>query len=257
MDILRILVVGGPGNLGRITSALGEAGHAVIPVDTLADASEALLVQRFEAVLIGSGVPCGDIPSFAAEIKDLNLRSGAESRTAVLSVLSTLVGSDEMPPNGYGIDGFVSETIDADALTLAIARLANAVSAERSNAGVSDGAELPVLDVAELKEQVAYDDELLVELIDLYFSERCRQSGEMKDALADRDFELLSRIAHTIKGSLGSLHAMAAKSDAQDLELASKGHDEQASQRFLDVLERSLDVLEGHLVAVRKSISPS
>ena len=151
----------------------------------------------------------------------------------------------------------MSETIDPEALTLAIAKLANAVCAEHPTVNPERENDLPVLDVDQLKEQVAYDDELLVELIDLYFTERARQSIEMKEALAERDYERLSRIAHTIKGSLGSLHAIAAKADAQNLELSSKDRDGVKSERFLEALERSLDTLEGHLVAVRKSISPS
>ena len=87
MDILRVLVVGTPGNLDRITSSLSEAGHAVIPVNTFEDASEALSVQRFDAVLLGTGFGGDQLSPFVARIKELNRRPGSEARTAVLSVL--------------------------------------------------------------------------------------------------------------------------------------------------------------------------
>jgi HPt (histidine-containing phosphotransfer) domain-containing protein len=155
-----------------------------------------------------------------------------------------------------GVDGVVPETVDPDVLTLAIARLATAVGTEQSSTATEGERELPILDVEQLREQVAFDDELLVELIDLFFSERERQSAEMKQALQSAEYEQLSRIAHTIKGSLASLHALAAKQDAQNLELSSKNLERANSERFLAALERNLDVLEGHLLAVRKSAGP-
>jgi len=252
VDTLRVLIVGSPGDLERVSAALAQAGHAIVPVEDLIEASEALSMQRFDAVLLGAGVPEDKIPAFASKIKDLDRRAGTETKTAVLSVALETAALESKPV--AGTDGSVPETIDPDALTLAIARLATAVGTDRANPGQQ---EFPVLDVGQLKEQVGFDDELLVELIDLFLSERLRQSVEMKEALAAGDCERLSRIAHTIKGSLGSLHAMAAKENAQNLELSAKARMQPESGRFLAALESDLDVLEGHLKAVQKSVNPS
>jgi two-component system, sensor histidine kinase and response regulator len=256
VDTLRILIVGGPEHLDQITSALTEAGHKILPVCGLNEASEALLIQRFDAVLLGAGIPAADIPAFTATLKDLDRRSGSESKTAVLSVVPGPPGAGSEPARG-GIDGVVPETIDPDALTLAIARLATAVGTEHANAGSQGGPEVPILDIEQLREQVAFDDELLVELIDLFFSERLRQSAEMQEALRAGDYERLSRIAHTIKGSLASLHAMVAKEDAQNLELSAHNLEAASSERFLASLERNLNILEGHLLGVRNSVGLS
>jgi HPt (histidine-containing phosphotransfer) domain-containing protein len=150
----------------------------------------------------------------------------------------------------------VPESIDPDALTLAIARLASAVGPEKDSPKAHELApELAVLDVEELKSQVAYDSELLIELIDLYLSERARQSQEMAAALAGGKCDDLSRIAHTIKGSLGSLHADAARSTAQALELAARDHDSAKCHDFLPYFERQLDQLEKQLLLVKRSLT--
>ena len=48
--------------------------------------------------------------------------------------------------------------------------------------------------ITSAEEQVAFDDELLVELIDLYCEERKRQSSEMQQALGSGE----SKIAHSM-----------------------------------------------------------
>jgi HPt (histidine-containing phosphotransfer) domain-containing protein len=244
--------VSAPEDLERITAALTSAGHTVISVNNLDDANEALLIQRFEAVLLGAALPSTDVAAFSAKIRELDRRSGSGNRTAVLSVIPE--SAMDAPSVSSGVDGFLSQAADPETVTLAIARLASAIGTESPSQGAEQ--ELLVLDVEQLKEQVAYDDELLVELIDLFLSERARQSQEMEEAFHAGEFDHLSRIAHTIKGSLGSLHALAAKANAQGLELSAKAHDEAKSRSFLVALERDLNVLEGHLIAVRNSVNP-
>ncbi len=249
VETLRVLLVGNPERLQAVTAALTAGGHEVLPVGSAAEASEALLIQRFDAVLLGD-LPAPQILSISSQVRDLDRRTGSATRTAVLSV----VPDEAHAGQNAGIDGYVIESADPDTLTLAIARLASAVGTDSVEAAPL-GESLPVLDVANLKEQVAYDDELLVELIDLFLSERIRQEQEMREAFAAGEFDKLSRIAHTIKGSLGSLHALAAKANAQGLELSAKDQDAVRSQGFLAALEQDLDVLEGELLKVRRSVS--
>ena len=228
---------------------LMRAGHSVVQAESLEEGSEALLIQRFDAVLLGPGLPADAVAAFTARVKELDETSGAGTHTSILS-LST-------EPAVSGIDGVVPEDTDADALTEAIANLARAIAPQPATAAASSAADLPVLDVEELKAQVAYDDELLVELIDLYLAERVRQSADMKHALEGGELERLSNIAHTLKGSLASLHAGAARANTEALEFAAKGREDAKCRRLLPVLERDLDVLDEHLTALRRSISSS
>jgi two-component system, sensor histidine kinase and response regulator len=199
--------------------------------------------------------PVAEVREFTAAVREITHGSGVSVHVPVLTAVTGSGSDDPQAASGSGIDGVVTESMDADALTLAIARLASAIGSDRPATKVPHLApELPILDVEELQAQVAYDSELLVELIDLYLSERSRQSEEMAQALNANDFGALSRVAHTIKGSLGSLHAHAARSTAQNVELAARDLDGPRCQDFLPHLERQLDELERHLLAVKQSL---
>lgn len=261
MESMKFLAVGPFRSIAAISSKLVAAGHSVTQTQDFGEATEALLVQHFDAVLIPTALPPSEVSEFAAAIRQFESQAGG-THTPLLSV-SEVPGSDSaVDPipfsNISGIDGVVPASIDPDSLTLAIARLASAVSAANpAAAAVALSPELPVVDIEELKAQVAYDAELLVELIDLYLSEREKQSAEMQAALSAGDYAALARVAHTIKGSLGSLHASASRATSQSLELAARERDQATCRDFLLTLEEQLDALETELLALKNSLQAS
>ncbi|HEX4771106.1 MAG TPA: Hpt domain-containing protein [Bryobacteraceae bacterium] len=251
---LRILIVGA-GSTRKVSGQLTRVGHSVVAAADLVEATEALILERFAAVLLTAEIAAADVEEFTAAVHELDRRAGAQTRTPVLLIVPE--GSTEgdlQPLLRSAIDGVVAESTDADALTLAIARLAAAVSVDKGIATAALAPELPVLRVEELQEQVAYDNDLLVELIDLYIGERAKQSTEMKSALARGQWERLSRVVHTIKGSLGSLHAEAAHATAQALEMAARDEDAVLCADFLSLFETQLDTLEELLLALRRRL---
>ena len=253
--------MGAVANTRAISEKLELAGHSVVSTADLGEATEALLMARFAAVLLMSEAlhtPASELEEFHAAVQELDRRAKDTARTPVLLVAPE--GRNDQDLQSVlrsGIDGIVPESTDADALTLAIARLAAAVSHDKGTSSAALAPELPVLEVEELREQVAYDNELLLELIELYISERARQSLEMKSALAHGDWDRLSRVAHTIKGSLGSLHAIAAHATAQSLEMAARVQDAIECADFLCTFESQLDTLEQYLLALRRSLRSS
>lgn len=254
---LRILTVGAA-STHKVSGKLEVAGHSVVPAADLVEATEALILQRFAAVLLTTETvetPEAELEEFAAAVHELDRRAGAQTRTPVLFIVPESHHEEDLQPVlRSGIDGIVAESTDADALTLAIARLATAVSQDKGISSPALAPELPVLRVEELQEQVAYDNDLLVELIDLYIGERAKQSKDMLSALARGEWDRLSRIAHTIKGSLGSLHAAAAYATAQSLEMAAREQDAVQCEDFLSTFERQLDTLEEYLLALRRTL---
>jgi two-component system sensor histidine kinase/response regulator len=254
VETLKILVVGAA-SAGRVSSLLERAAHTVVTTPDLVEATEALMVSRFDAVLLTAEMPPVEIEEFTAVVRELDRRAGTQTRTPVLFIAPDGYQQDLQVFLGSGIDEIVAESIDADALSLAIARLASAVSIDKGAASAALAPELPVLNTEALREQVAYDDELLIELIDLYIGERSKQSSEMQEALASGDYNRLSRVAHTIKGSLGSLHAPAAHATANALEMAARESDVAQCQDFLAAFEKQLDAVEEQLLILRRSLT--
>jgi HPt (histidine-containing phosphotransfer) domain-containing protein len=118
----------------------------------------------------------------------------------------------------------------------------------------STGSDLPVLAPDELEDQVGGDQELMVEIIDLFTEERKQQVVEMREALNSADWESMAKLAHTIKGSLGSLHALRARSRAQELETAARDRKGELCRHWLTTLEQDLEELEPVLAALRAAV---
>lgn len=234
----------------RISSVLAQANHTVLPAHGFAEASEALQVQRFDAILMGTLGP-ESIAEFTAKLRQVERKHRSSSRTAVLSFAPReSVGARATE---VGIDAFLPKEFEAATFSEAVTTLARAVtSSPGAAAAISD---MPVFEPEEFEAQVAYDRELMVEIIDLFLAERPDQVNDMRTAMAAGDFQRLSRAAHTIKGSLGSMHAPQAKAHAQQLELAARNQEDQVCRFCLAALEQDLDVLEPHLLALRDSVT--
>jgi HPt (histidine-containing phosphotransfer) domain-containing protein len=151
----------------------------------------------------------------------------------------------------------LQEPLDPAALTEAVARLAQAVGRPAQPGAIDPlpAIEFPVLESAEFEEQVGGDRELMVEIIDLFFEEGQRQVAEMRLTLASGDFTQLSRLAHTIKGSLGSLRATRARWRAHELESAAGGQDPTRCSQSFSAFERDLNELEPELRLLRERVA--
>ncbi len=253
MSALRVLLIGGEtAESEHIFSLLEQAHHAVLPVPNFDEASEALLIQKFDAVLITPALSAHGVDHFTAHLRqtEKNQRNGA--RTPVLSVVQG--GSQSTAGANGSVDAYLPERFEPAAFAQTVENLANAVaqSSEESE-GLAGAPELPVFNVAEFQAQVAYDRELMVEIIDLFLEERRQDLTDMTESLASDDFDKLMRAAHTIKGSLASLHASLARYRSQELETAARNGNKQACISLLGALEEDLNELEPQLLSLRSS----
>ncbi len=256
MNTLRVLLIeDDPTEAGRISAVLERAHHDVLPTIGFDEASEALLAQKFDAVVVGSPVPVDGMAEFAAKLRELEESQRGGTRTPVLSFSPDVPGgSNWSAAQSACVDGFLPEPFEPEAFADVVNKLSNALRKSSAPDGKASS-ELPIFEPEEFKAQVAHDNDLLIELIDLFLTERIHQVAEMRQALAAGDYHRLHRVAHTIKGSLSSLHAPVALSDAQQLEQAAKGEEDQVCRFSLAALEQDLDTLEPHLLSLRESSS--
>ena len=256
MKSLRFLLVhGDPRHADDIAARLASENHTVLPTAGLQEATEALTVERFDAVLMDSGFYRSGINTHALQEFSSSLRQIAHSQRSPCRIPVIALTSGELVAYQESIDAVMPEPIDPIALTAAVVDLAHAVAGagngSRATASTRNSPTPIVFDPGKFREQVGFDAELMVEIIDLFLDERQRQEPEMRDALEAGEFDVLSRVAHTIKGSLGSLHAIRARNHAQDLEVASKERDEDVCRVSLAELEADLAQLEPELLALR------
>ncbi len=237
MSALRVLLIDAEAREAeRISAILGEANHTVLPATGWEEASEALFVEKFDAVLLGSPLPADGLAQFTAKLRELENRQRESTRIPILSLSKDLV--------------------DASRLTEAVTSLARAIRSS-GDPLVGDGLDLPAFEPEKFQAQVGYDPDLLVEVIDLFLAESVDQMREMHEALAAGEYDRLSRAAHTIKGSLSSLHTTAARHHAQELESAAKDGNEQLCRESLSALEDDLDAVGTTTALVAGQFPPS
>jgi HPt (histidine-containing phosphotransfer) domain-containing protein len=255
MRELRVLLVDdNPEEAERLARVLAHGNHLVIPANGFDEAAEALSVQKFDAVLLGSSTDPQQLVQVAAKLRDVENNKRNAARTPVLSC----VRSDQTQlPNDQPIDDFLPEDFEESAFTSAVLRLASRVSEPTVTPRQPLTPDLPVFEVDKFFSQVANDKELLVEIIDLFLSEQEHQVVDMRDAMAAGDFKTLSRVAHTIKGSLSSLHAMVARSHASDLEMSANKGDDQICRFLQTRLEQHQKALNPLLLALREECQVS
>jgi HPt (histidine-containing phosphotransfer) domain-containing protein/CheY-like chemotaxis protein len=255
LNTLRVLLVDGNARQAQlISSKLAGANHIVLPASGLEEAAAALCSQKFDAVVLGSPLPADGVADFTVKLRALEMNQRASSRTAILSVSpDPFDGSGWQPSEKTGIDGYLSEGFEAETLMAAVTSLAKAVCGPEKTGEGPNSADVPIFDSEKFKAQVAYDRDLLIEIIDLFLSEQSVQIAEMHEALAKGRYDQIYLVAHTIKGSLASLHAEVGRLRAEEIESAAKERNYQRCLHLLSVLKRDLDTLEPALLHLRDS----
>lgn len=253
LSTLRVLLVDADGRQSRlISSRLAGANHTVLPATGLEEAAEALFTQNFDAVVLGSPLPADGVADFAGKLRTLEMNRRASSRTAILSISQDLFDrSVWQPSEDVGIDGYLSEGFEAKALATAVTSLTKLSSAAKVSGDGPLPANLQIFDPEKFKAQVANDRDLLIEIIDLFLREQLIQIAEMQEALANQEYDRLYLTAHTIKGSLASLHAGAGRLRAEELESAARERNHQDCLHLLSLLKRDLETLEPALLHLR------
>lgn len=245
MNDLRILLVeSDPRRADELNALLTTANHLSIPVSSFEEATEALFLQKFDLVLLGPSSDPQQMAVFIDELREFEGRQNAASRTAVLSYAPDA--------NCAALDGVLAPSFDPNSLADAVLQLRRAPP---DLGNVPGSSHLLVFDPAGFQEQCADEADLMVEIIDLFQKERAQQLASMGEALAIGDFALLQRVAHTVKGSLGALHAPRARQRAEELEMAARAGDPALCLAELESLEQDLDELAQRLAAFRDSHS--
>jgi len=255
MTSLRVLLVADIHECQEVSSSLVAADHTVLPLNDVDEASEAISLQQFDAILLGDSISEESVSEFASKLRRLERAQQSATRTAIFCLgnepsaeIKSVAGTCSP------VDGYLSKRLDGTAFTDAVIQLAQTFP-EAAMTSSDSNRDLPVFELAGFQEQVGYDPDLFSEIIDLFLLEGEEQIPAMRSALAKRDFDELGRVAHTIKGSLGSLHAPRARTRAEQLESAARSRNNERCCHFLSLLEDDIQELEQQLRIVRSTVS--
>jgi histidine phosphotransfer protein HptB len=243
MNNLRILLVDSDEfRADNLISRLTSAGYSAVSVPGIAEAREAFLIQNFDAIVFGIDQLAEPVANFALELNQREAGKASDHRTAIFSCSPDLASPSS--PISY-----LPAVFTAAQFAEAAARF------DASSPPDTDSSGLDVFIPEGFEEQCASDPELMIEIIDLFSEERDREFVQMRVLLGEQDFEHLARVAHTMKGSLGTLHAPQARFRTQELESAAKDRDAARCAHTLDLLDQDLALLQGELAAFRLGLS--
>ena len=111
------------------------------------------------------------------------------------------------------------------------------------------------IDRASLLERVEGDQELLTEMIHLFQEDVPTLLNTMHDALDKGDMTLLERSAHSLKGALGNLSAIATAAAAQKLEKDAKNNDVESAKKSFAEVKLALELLNPALAEICQEVS--
>jgi HPt (histidine-containing phosphotransfer) domain-containing protein len=257
MNKLRVLVIhNDSAELDRISNLLEEGSYAVLSLGNMTEASEALELQRFDAVLLPENTPEQELATFASNLRQMEKDRRAGTRTSILSC-SSGVAEATIGMKGHEssyIDAFLPEHFEPSQFAKTVQQLSLRLSQNGGAASQDDTDELTIFDPEGFRELLGHSRELLDEIIGLFLDESRTQAGDMQDCLRTGKFDSLAKIAHTLKGSLGTLHADRARARAQALEIAASRQIEESCQSNLDRLIADLDELVPLLIRMRSEL---
>ncbi len=250
MATLRVLLVhNDQAESERIAERLEQASHAVLPTGTFNEATRALDLQKFDVVVVAAQVLSEELLSFREALEKVEEGGKPAARIPVVCYRPDPAQSPSATElDRYRMDGCLDANFEAIAFTSLVGRLAEKLTNDRGKKG---GQGLAVFQAAEFEEQLGFDPELVVEIIDLFLSDCDQQVAKMSACLESGDLLTLSRVAHSLKGSLGSLYATQAATRAQQLETAGKAGIRDSAAAALRELEQDFAALKPELLALR------
>jgi HPt (histidine-containing phosphotransfer) domain-containing protein len=258
MSKLRVLVIhNNAAELDRISGLLEKGGYSVLPLENMTEASEALELQRFDAVLLPEDTPGEELAVFASKLRALEKNSRSETRTSILEYSIGITETKSPPPGGAEtglIDALLPAHFEPSLLATTVEQLSVRLSQDAANPAANEPEELAVFEPEAFSELLGHSRELLDEIIGLFLNECGSELQQMQDCLSRQDFNSLGKIAHTLKGSLGTLHAHRARARTQALEIAATRRTQEECESNLDRLKADLEQLSPLLIRMRSEL---
>ncbi len=244
---LRVLVAeDNQTNRRWLERTLAKRGHTVVLAEDGREAVRRAARERFDLLLMDLSMPELDGIAATREIRAHERRAGG--RLPILALTAHAMREDQARCVDAGMDGYVSKPIRGEELFAAIEGVLGRRPAPERRRAALDPAVL--VDENELLERVDGDRELLLDLVELFFSDLPQRLRAAEAAVASSDAAEVERIAHGLAGAIGNLAAHRALARALAREARAAAREQAALAPALDELRRELALLKPALHAL-------
>jgi CheY-like chemotaxis protein len=218
---------------------LEKRGHTVAAVADGRAALAALAQHAFDLALMDVQMPEMDGLATVAAIRAQELQTGGH--LPVIALTAHALKSDQERCFAAGMDGYLAKPISADDLYAAIEHWGS------DDVDSTPPATESPIDLTTMRRIVEGDEALLCELGAIFLQEYPSQLAELRHAFDCADAHQLERIAHSLKGALGTIGAITARTLAYELEIMGHAASLDEAHRVLQQLESELDRLAAFL----------
>lgn len=262
---LRVLVVDDDPINGAVARRyLERKGHSVVSVGTGAEAVDRLGLGEFDLVLLDLGLP--DMDGFEACRLMMSRASAMQGGEPQIAAMTARAESGiRAACASAGMADCLSKPLDPAALGKLLHRISEslselgpraAASVQASRVGAEEGGSPPLAPGAPLIDEDALlgrldgDVAFMRELLGYFVEEAAGRRGAFSEALAARDFDLLQRLCHALKGSSLSLRAdpIAAAAAAVELDCAKANRGGVDSDALFETVARAMEGLDALLL---------
>ncbi|NOS78665.1 MAG: response regulator [Nitrospira sp.] len=194
---------------------LEKLGYRPDLVENGQEALAALDAGAYEAVLMDCQMPVMDGFEATAAIRRQEAagkRYVSAGHLPIIAVTANAMQGDRERCLAAGMDAYLAKPIKLEDVRTTLARWIMPPASEETGKRVVKSAEpvaegRPIFDPSQMLQNIGGDQDLLVQLIDLFLERQADMMSQVRQALSLGDAVTVERAAHTLKGTAGNLCA--------------------------------------------------
>jgi signal transduction histidine kinase/CheY-like chemotaxis protein/HPt (histidine-containing phosphotransfer) domain-containing protein len=220
---------------------LQKRGHKVTVANDGVEALSLLEREAFDLVFMDVHMPNMGGFEATAEIRRREKAHGLP-RIPIVALTALAMTGDREKCLEAGMDAYLTKPISArDLFTVLTQLLPNSgIAATVVTTRTTEAPEKPALDLAQLRENMDDDEEMLQDIVGAFLRDHGNQLRELRQGLASGDEKSALRGAHTLKGLLLTLAAQPAADVALEVERALREKDPKRAAAGVPRLEGQL-----------------
>jgi len=236
-------------NQALIVRLLIKLGHASVLAKNGKEAVGLASSEKFDLVFMDVQMPEMDGLAATRAIRQKETIDG--THLPIYAMTAHAMKGDRERCMESGMDGYLAKPIRFSDVEQTLAGL----DSEATMPDEKTNENIPIIAVdtwnrADTIERLGGDEDLLRELVEIFVTESPKLLIKLRDAIAASDAEAVMRGAHSIKGELSCLGAVAAANTAQKLETMGSNKEMAGAPEMFTNLERELKAVKLALVDV-------